>query len=272
MKQTKINMYIFRPEKRIGYLRAYKGAKKFSNFSTIDTVVNMKKKLIEHNKILKTNQNLFIKIKKEKNFPLYYGCLLYHGFEIEELKEFKNFTYIELKKKKNIKSGEEKKYSLFIKLLRTGINGKRIYVYKLRTMQPYSEYLQNYIIRTNGLDNNGTINNDYRITKFGKFARKYWLDELPMLLNWLKGDLKFIGVRPLSDTMLNQYPKEYLPFRHKYKPGLIPPYYIDKPKTFDAIIESEQNYLTRYEKKPIVTDITYFIKFLKVVFKGVRSS
>ena len=227
----------------------------------------------------KLNKNMFInefinlKIKLLNYSPLYYGIFVYFGFKINSLQKSNDHIVATLIKEKNIPSNlSAKKYSLLIKLPRTGKNGKRIYVYKLRTMEPYSEYIQDFVIKLNGLNEDGTIKDDFRVTKFGRFARKYWLDELPMLLNWLKGDLKFIGIRPLSDTMLNQYPEEYLSFRHKYKPGLIPPYYIDKPKTFDAIIESEQNYLTRYEKKPIVTDITYFIKFLKVVFKGVRSS
>ena len=213
-----------------------------------------------------------VTLKIQKDATMYYGYFVYYGFKIVDAFESKKITIINIIKSKTIDNIKEKKHSFLIKLPRTGKDGKKIYVYKLRTMQPYSEYIQDFVIEKNGLNNDGTIKDDFRITKFGRFARKYWLDELPMLLNWLKGDLKFIGIRPLSDTMLNQYPEEYLPFRHKYKPGLIPPYYIDKPKTFNAIIESEQNYLTRYEKKPIVTDITYFIKFLKVVFKGVRSS
>jgi len=234
---------------------------------------NIEKILLKTNKNMRIKEEVSFKIELLDYFPLYYGYFIYFGFKIKSLQKSNNLITVTLIKEKEIPANlTAQKYSFLIKLPRTGKNGKRIFVYKLRTMQPYSEYIQDFVIKLNGLNEDGTIKDDFRITKFGKFARKYWLDELPMLLNWLKGDLKFIGVRPLSDTMLNQYPEEYLPFRHKYKPGLIPPYYIDKPKTFDAIIESEQNYLTRYKEKPILTDITYFIKFLKVVFKGVRSS
>lgn len=265
--------YIFKEETRTSYLRRYVGAQKFCNFSKIDTIRNAKKHLINFNKTLKNDQNIFMKIKKEKKFPLFYGCIVYHGFNIEKIDEYKDYVYIELKKNQHIENYQNKKYSWLINLPRTGKNGKRIYVYKLRTMQPYSEYLQDYIIRTNGLDNDGTIKNDYRITKFGRFARKYWLDELPMLFNFIKRDLKLVGIRPLSDSMLKKYPIEYLPSRHKSKPGLIPPYYIDKPETFDEIIVSEKRYLEKYAENPILTDINYFIRFLKVIlFKGVRSS
>jgi lipopolysaccharide/colanic/teichoic acid biosynthesis glycosyltransferase len=266
-------LYIFKVEKRSSYLRRYVGTHNFHNYSKINSARNTKKHLKQFNRKLLHNQNIFMKIKKEKSLSLFYGCLIYHGFKIEKLNEYKHYIYVELKKEKHIEENLEKKYSWFINLPRTGKNGKRIYVYKLRTMQPYSEYLQDYVVEKNGLNNDGTIKNDFRITKLGKFLRKYWLDELPMLLNWFKGDLKLIGVRPLSDSMLSQYPQEYLEIRHKNKPGLIPPYYIDKPKTFDEIIVSEKRYLTKYEKNPIATDIIYFGKFLKVVFlKGVRSS
>jgi len=267
-------IYIFQEETRTSHLRRYVGSKTFLNFSNIVHVKDAKQDLINFNKKHKLNQNIFMKIKKENKFPLFYGCIIYHGFDIKRLNNYKNHIYVELKKKQNIQpEHQDKKYSWFIKLRRTGKYGQRIHVYKLRTMQPYSEYLQDYIIRTNGLDDDGTIKNDYRITKFGKFARKYWLDELPMLFNFINGDLKLIGIRPLSDSMLEQYPKEYLPIRHAHKPGLIPPYYIDKPKTFDEIIISEKKYLEKYKLKPILTDITYFFKFIKVVLmKGVRSS
>jgi lipopolysaccharide/colanic/teichoic acid biosynthesis glycosyltransferase len=94
-----------------------------------------------------------------------------------------------------------------------------------------------------------------------------------MFINFFKGDLKVIGFRPLSDSMLNAYPQDFVNERNKYKPGLIPPYYIDRPDTFDELIESEKKYIKLYREKKIITDINYFFKFLNsLIFKGVRSS
>ena len=209
----------------------------------------------------------------EDGISFYSGYFVHYGFEIENLVEKRGEVTIDLIKRKDIKSIRDKNYSWLIKLPRTGKNGKRIFVYKLRTMEPYSEYIQDFVIKKNGLNSDGTIRNDFRVTRVGKFLRRYWLDELPMIINFVKGDLKLIGFRPLSDSMLKQYPKWFVRIRNKYKPGLIPPYYIDRPKSFDELIKSEQRYIERYKRHHILTDTLYLYKFLKASFlKGVRSS
>ncbi len=235
--------------------------------------LNIGTQLKEIHKTLSIGEEVKITIDLNKSKKLYYGYFVYHGFKVQDMLEESTKVIINIVKKQNIQPNFDKKYSWLIALPRTGKDGKRIYVYKLRTMQPYSEYIQDFVIEKNGLNEDGTIKNDFRITKIGKFLRKYWLDELPMLINFLKGDLKLIGVRPLSDTMLKTYPNEFVSTRNKYKPGLIPPYYIDRPDSFEEIIISEQRYLQKYDKNGIVTDIVYFYKFISsTLFGGVRSS
>ncbi len=105
------------------------------------------------------------------------------------------------------------------------------------------------------------------------FFRKFWLDEIPMLINILKGDMKLVGVRPLSEHYFSLYTKELQLKRIKTKPGLIPPFYADMPKTIGEIMESEMRYLEAYEKHPFKTDITYFFKaFYNIIFGGARSA
>jgi len=214
-----------------------------------------------------------VKLNIQLDESIYYGYFAYHGFKIRYFIEYTKKTIVDIIKSKNIPLIFDKKYSMFIKLPRTGKNGKRIFVYKLRTMQPYSEYIQDFVIEKNGFNNDGTIKNDFRITKFGMFLRRYWLDELPMLFNLFNGNLKLIGFRPLSDTMLNAYPKDFVQERNQYKPGLIPPYYIDRPDGFSELIESEKRYIDKYKKRGFITDVIYFCKFLNAIFfRGVRSS
>jgi lipopolysaccharide/colanic/teichoic acid biosynthesis glycosyltransferase len=232
---------------------------------------NIGKLLEEINRGLDTGDRIKLKIQMDKS--LYYGHFAYYGFKIINVIEFSKNSIVDIIKNKHVTSIKDKNYSMLIKLPRTGKNGKRIFVYKLRTMQPYSEYIQDYVIEKNGLNNDGTIRYDFRVTKFGMFLRRYWLDELPMLLNLFNGDLKLIGFRPLSDTMLNVYPKDFVKIRNRYKPGLIPPYYIDRPDDFDGLIESEKRYIEKYKKDGFRTDIVYFFKFLNAIFiRGVRSS
>jgi lipopolysaccharide/colanic/teichoic acid biosynthesis glycosyltransferase len=235
--------------------------------------LNIGTQLKEINKTLNVGEELKVTVDLNKSQKLYYGYFAYHGFKVKSLIEESTEVIVNIVKNQNIQPTLDKKYSWLIKLPRTGKNGQRIYVYKLRTMQPYSEYIQDFVIEKNGLNEDGTIRNDFRITKFGKFLRKYWLDELPMLINFAKGDLKLIGVRPLSDTMLSQYPSDFVTIRNQHKPGLIPPYYVDNPDSFEGIIESEKKYIKLYEEKGFIIDIKYFFMFLnRVLFKGTRSS
>lgn len=161
---------------------------------------------------------------------------------------------------------------LLIRLKRKGKDGKIIGVYKFRTMHAYSEYLQPYIYKQEGLCAGGKIADDYRINTLGKFLRSTWLDELPMLINWIKGDLKFVGVRPLSFHYFNLYSPELQELRIKTKPGLVPPYYYDMPESLEEIEASEMRYLNAYLKRPFLTDWKYFWGAMRnIVLKGKRS-
>lgn len=163
-------------------------------------------------------------------------------------------------------------YGPLFAMERSGKGGKKIHVYKFRTMYPYSEYLQKYVFDKNSLECGGKFKDDFRVTDFGKFMRKFWLDELPMIFNVLKMDMKLVGVRPLSYHYQSLYPKDLLKMRHQFKPGLVPPYYADMPTCFEEILDSEKRYLESYAKSAIITDIRYFCKaFINIVFKRARS-
>lgn len=164
-------------------------------------------------------------------------------------------------------------YGPLIRLQRIGKNGNPIGVYKFRTMYPYSEYLQHFIYERCGLQEGGKMREDPRINAVGQFMRRYWIDEIPMLINLFNGDLKLFGVRPLSRQYLDLYPDEYREYRKKFKPGLIPPFYADLPQSLDEIVASEKNYLNAYERSPILTDLRYLRNaFCNIIFKMVRSN
>jgi lipopolysaccharide/colanic/teichoic acid biosynthesis glycosyltransferase len=207
-------------------------------------------------------------LSKAETLGRLYSC----GFEVVREDYFNNKLWVTVKKVKEPAFDYSPTYGPLIRLKREGKNGKLIKVYKARTMHAYSEYLQEYVYRQNKLQEGGKFSNDFRITTAGRFLRKFWLDELPMIINLLKRDLKFVGVRPLSKHYLSLYPEEFRERRRKYRPGLVPPFYYDLPKTLEEIIESERKYLDAYDKHPFLTDWKYFWKaFDNIVFKKARS-
>lgn len=202
-------------------------------------------------------------------FGRIYSC----GFEIVDFITVNNLLYFVAQKVKNPVFDNNPSYGVLVRLKRVGKDGKTFNVFKLRTMHAYAEYLQEYVHKHNSLKEGGKFKDDFRVTNEGKLFRKFWLDELPMLINLLKGEMKLVGVRPLSSHYFGLYTKELQLERIKTKPGLIPPFYSDMPKNLDEIIESELKYLKAYQKNPIKTDIKYFYKaFYNIFFNGARSS
>jgi len=201
------------------------------------------------------------------------GRLCFCGFEIIAEKEIEDRLCFVAKKTKNFSLDQSPSYGPFVEFKRIGSNNGIIRTYKFRTMHPYAEYLQDYMYKKNGLREGGKFENDFRITGWGKFMRKHWLDELPMIYNWIKGDLQLFGVRPLSAHYLSLYSNDLKEMRKKVKPGLIPPFYADLPKTFSEICESEEKYIKAYLEKPIKTQLIYFLKAMyNISIKGVRSN
>lgn len=200
------------------------------------------------------------------------GRLVYAGFEIVEERQIGDEFYFIGRKAGAPCRDRLHSWGPLFKMQRLGQGGRPIRVYKLRTMHPYSEYLQDYVYRQNNLQENGKLKDDFRVTAWGRVMRRLWIDELPMLINWLRGDLKLVGVRPLSAHYLSLYPEEAAARRLRHKPGLIPPFYADNPIGFDAIVASEMRYLEAYEQAPFRTDLRYLGKILvNIIIKGARS-
>ena len=200
------------------------------------------------------------------------GRLRVCGFKIEDYGKAEGLTYFVVRKIAEPLVETERKYGMIIPLRRIGKGGKWFNVYKLRTMHPYAEFLQEYLYTKYSLTNGDKITDDFRVTSWGRYFRKVWLDEQPMWFNWLRGDVKLIGVRPLSHQKFNLYPPEFRKRRINYKPGLIPPFYVDLPESIDELVESEKKYLDAYDKNPWLTDLRYLLTALYNIFiKQVRS-
>jgi lipopolysaccharide/colanic/teichoic acid biosynthesis glycosyltransferase len=85
----------------------------------------------------------------------------------------------------------------------TGRGGRRFRLHKFRTMVPNAEELKAKYAHLNELSwPSFRITNDPRVTRVGRFLRKTSLDELPQILNVLKGDMSLVGPRPLADYLV----------------------------------------------------------------------
>jgi lipopolysaccharide/colanic/teichoic acid biosynthesis glycosyltransferase len=208
-------------------------------------------------------------LTKAEAFGRLYSC----GFELLEDLETEQYVFFAAEKTKKPLYPEQPSYGPLIKLRRVGKNGKNINVYKLRTMHPYSEFIQDYVYKKEGLKEGGKFKSDFRVSTLGRFFRTIWLDELPMILNLIKRDLKIVGVRPISQHYFNLYPEEHQQRRIKYMPGLVPPFYVDNPKTLEEIIASEKKYFDAWDRNPLRTDLKYFfLAFYNIIFKRARSA
>jgi hypothetical protein len=188
------------------------------------------------------------------------GRLYRAGFEVVDEQFRQGEFFVTARKIKSPVQDTEPTGSPIIHLQRKGKNGKDIVVHKFRTMFTYSEYIQSYIYQYQHLEIGGKFKDDYRVTAWGRFLRKVWLDELPMVWNLLRGDIKLVGVRPLSKQYFNLYSTEMQELRSRTKPGLLPPFYYERtsPKTLEEVQESERRYLVAYLEHPFKTDWRYF--------------
>jgi len=200
------------------------------------------------------------------------GRISFCGFDMVAMEEIDSWIYFIAIKVKEPSTDPEPSYSPVFKMKRTGKNGKPIYVYKFRTMYPYSEYLQNNVTDILGYGAKGKVENDFRVTSWGKFLRRYWLDEIPQLYNFIKGDLALVGVRPLSDRFLANYPEDLKRERMKHKPGCLPPYVAYRMQAVDEYIESERIYLSQKKRHPVWTDVkVFFMVVYNVLTKRIES-
>ncbi len=99
---------------------------------------------------------------------------------------------------------------VFFKQRRLGMGGKPIYIYKFRTMIDNAEDVTRWLSeeQLRQYYSEYKVENDPRVTRVGKFLRRTGLDELPQLLNILKGELSIVGPRPIQESETVLYGKD----------------------------------------------------------------
>lgn len=156
---------------------------------------------------------------------------------------------------------EDPKGSVFFSQQRCGKDNKLFPMYKFRSMVSNAEELLEELKEMNEMDGPVfKIKEDPRITKVGKFIRKTSIDELPQLLNVLKGDMSLVGPRPAIPHEVSEY-NEYQMQRLLVKPGITCIWQVSGRNTigFDEWVEMDLEYIKTRS----------FLLDLKLVFKTV---
>jgi exopolysaccharide biosynthesis polyprenyl glycosylphosphotransferase len=110
---------------------------------------------------------------------------------------------------------------VFFRQERSGLNGSPFTLYKFRTMVTNAEQLQHELAAMNEMSGPVfKVTDDPRITKLGKFLRKYSLDELPQLINVARGEMSLVGPRPLPVNEVKRFNDLAHRRRLSVKPGL----------------------------------------------------
>lgn len=150
---------------------------------------------------------------------------------------------------------------------RNGLHGKVFRMYKFRSMCRNAAEMHEELLAKNELDGPAfKMKDDPRVTKIGKFLRKTSIDELPQLLNVLKGEMSIVGPRPLA-TYETEKCNDYQKQRMQIKPGLTC-YWQCKGRSgvpFDEWIEMDLKYI---REAGVLTDIKIMIQTVGVVLSG----
>lgn len=150
---------------------------------------------------------------------------------------------------------------------RNGINGKVFRMYKFRSMCQDAEKIHQSLLSQNELDGPAfKMKDDPRLTKVGKFIRRTSIDELPQLVNILKGEMSLVGPRPLptyETDKCNAYQKQ----RMLVKPGLTCYWQCSGRNNipFDEWIEMDLKYI---KEASVCTDFKILCKTVFSVVSG----
>jgi exopolysaccharide biosynthesis polyprenyl glycosylphosphotransferase len=155
---------------------------------------------------------------------------------------------------------------MFFRQIRVGMNGRRFALYKFRSMVSDAEIMKKDLFQLNEMDGPVfKIRNDPRLTRIGKFIRRFSFDELPQLVNVLKGDMSIVGPRPPVPEEVAHYERWHRR-RLSMKPGLTCLWQIqgrNRIKDFDDWMKLDLQYIDNWSLK---LDLKIFFKTIPTVF------
>jgi len=150
---------------------------------------------------------------------------------------------------------------------RAGLGGKPFRMFKLRTMDRDAEARLADLVRIDDLvEPMFKLRNDPRVTRIGRFLRRFSLDELPQLVNVIRGEMSFVGPRPEQMPLVERYAPEH-EFRLSVKPGITGPMQIGGrgDLSFAARLAVERDYI---EHMSLSRDLRIMLLTVPVVVRG----
>lgn len=148
-----------------------------------------------------------------------------------------------------------------------GLYGRRFDAYKFRTMLPNADaYLETHPEMREEWEQTGKIQDDPRITRAGRFLRRYSLDELPQLFNVLRGEMSLVGPRMITPAELRHFGR----WRHNLltvKPGLTGLWQVNgrSDLSYGERVRLDMQYIRNYT---IWTDLKLVFNTVRAVLKG----
>ena len=162
---------------------------------------------------------------------------------------------------------DDNKGSPIFSQIRCGKNGKYFKIYKFRTMCCDAESKLEALQKKNEMDGPVfKIKDDPRVTRVGKFLRSSGIDELPQLINILKGDMSVVGPRPALPKEVKQYNDEQR-MRLKVTPGLTCYWQIEPDRNsiaFEEWMRMDRKYI---DERNVLADIKIILKTVVAVVK-----
>lgn len=156
--------------------------------------------------------------------------------------------------------------------MRVGSDGKAIGVYKFRTMRPDSDSKLASMLAADPLlmeefRENVKLKIDPRVTSFGRWLRRSSFDELPQLINVLRGEMSLVGPRPVLESELVEFYGENAPLILSHRPGMTGLWQVSGRSllSYERRIELDVEYATRCDLR---TDLAILARTLPSVLKG----
>ena len=241
------------------------------------TLVNTTNKFLINNQSIYEQVDLYINTKPNKFFQVndYYNLtgsrdasLYYHLKRITDivLSIMVAIVFLPIGFISAILIKLEDKGPIFFSQTRIGKNGKPFTMYKFRSMCLGAE---SKLISLSALNERDgpvfKIKNDPRVTKIGRFIRRTCLDELPQLINIIKGDMSIVGPRPPIIYEVEKY-TPYQAHRLDIKPGLTCYWQISNKDlvTFDQWIDMDIKYI---KECSLLIDLQMILKTVIFIFK-----